>query len=142
MIKRHRKFGSTVRALRNDRGIGLRRFAKQVGISPTYLSKIERGEFPPPAEDKIVAIANALDQDRDMLLALAGRVSSDLEGVILRFPQEIGTLLRHVQELASMEIEQLTREAERLKHAPLAGPRGNTIAKVKRTPAEAAPVLN
>ena len=28
-----------------------------IGVSPTYLSKVERDEFPPPAEDKVKAIA-------------------------------------------------------------------------------------
>jgi transcriptional regulator with XRE-family HTH domain len=27
--------------------------AKKIGVSPAYLSKIERGDFDPPAEDKI-----------------------------------------------------------------------------------------
>jgi transcriptional regulator with XRE-family HTH domain len=105
------KFGRRVRALRTERGLGLRRFARDVGISPTYLSKIERGEFPPPAEDKVVAIADALGQDRDELLALAGRIASDLEAVILKHPRELASFLRAAGSLSAAEIRALTRTA-------------------------------
>lgn len=105
-------FGNTVRSLRTKRGIGLRKFAREVGISPTYLSKIERGEFPPPAEDKIVTISAALEQDRDTMLALAGRVSTDLGEAIRRYPQELGALLRATTQLGREQIAHLTRQAE------------------------------
>jgi transcriptional regulator with XRE-family HTH domain len=36
-----------------------RETAKKIGVSPTYLSKIERGDFDPPAEDKVRRIAAA-----------------------------------------------------------------------------------
>jgi transcriptional regulator with XRE-family HTH domain len=111
------KFGKRVRTLRSERGFGLRRFAGTVGISPTYLSKIERGEFPPPAEDKVVAIADALGQDRDELLALGGRVASDLEAVILRHPRELGAFLRIAGGLSPEEIRTLTRVARGIAQA-------------------------
>jgi transcriptional regulator with XRE-family HTH domain len=64
-------FAATLRRLREERKIGLRKFAHMVGMSPTYLSKVERDEFNPPSEEKIRAIAAALGQDADELLALA-----------------------------------------------------------------------
>jgi transcriptional regulator with XRE-family HTH domain len=112
------KFGQRVRALRAARGVGLRKFARQVGISPTYLSKIERGEFPPPAEDKVIAIADALEQDRDEMLALAGRVAAELAAVVLGHPRELAALLRAARELSPEEIRRLTRQAARLAKAP------------------------
>ncbi len=69
------RFGSTVRRLRQERKIGLRKFARMVGITPTYLSKIERDLLDPPAEEKVIAIAEVLGQDADELLALAGRTA-------------------------------------------------------------------
>ncbi|MGA9012400.1 MAG: helix-turn-helix transcriptional regulator, partial [Acetobacteraceae bacterium] len=68
------KFGAFIRREREAREIGLREMAKKIGVSPTYLSKIERDEFPPPAEDKVKAIAEILGCDIDDLLARAGRV--------------------------------------------------------------------
>lgn len=77
-------FGATVRRLRIERKIGLRKFAEMVGMSATYLSKVERDDFKPPSEEKVKAIAQALGQDADELLALAGRLSADLGNIIYR----------------------------------------------------------
>jgi len=107
------KFGRRVRALRAEQGWGLRKFAKAVGVSPTYLSKIERGEFPPPAEDKVVAIADALGQDRDELLAMAGRIASDLAAVIREQPRELAELLRILRDLSPDAVRRLTETARR-----------------------------
>jgi transcriptional regulator with XRE-family HTH domain len=108
------RFGRRVRVLRVEQGWGLRKFAKAVGVSPTYLSKIERGEFPPPAEDKVVAIADALGQDRDELLALAGRVASDLAEVIRARPKELGALLRAIRDLPPEAVRTLSETARRM----------------------------
>ncbi|MCK4547675.1 MAG: helix-turn-helix transcriptional regulator [Candidatus Eisenbacteria sp.] len=92
------RFGERVRRLRTQKKIGLRQFAKKIGVSPTYLSKIERMVFVPPAEDKIVAIARELGDDPDELLALAGKVSSDLLGIIRQHPREFALFLRLTRE--------------------------------------------
>ena len=70
------KFGEFVRREREAREIGLREMAKMIGVSPTYLSKVERDEFAPPAEDKVKAIAQIIGCDVDELLARAGRVAT------------------------------------------------------------------
>ena len=108
-------FGATVRRLREAKKIGLRKFAKEVGMSPTYLSKVERDEFNPPSEEKIRAIAAALGQDADELLALAGRLSSDLADIIQRHPREMATFLRAANGLSADEMQHLAEEAQRLK---------------------------
>ena len=77
-----KKFGALVRREREAKEIGLREMAKKIGVSPTYLSKVERDEFPPPAEDKVRKIAEIIGLDADELLALAGRVASDLTDII------------------------------------------------------------
>lgn len=112
-VKTERSFGPTVRAWREEKEIGLRRFADLVGMSPTYLSKIERDDFPPPGEEKIKAIAKELGKDADELLALAGRVASDLEEIIQQKPREMATFLRAARSLPSKDIEQLTRQIEK-----------------------------
>jgi len=112
-----RGFGDRIRHLRTGREISLRAFAKQIDMSPTYLSKVERGEFPPPAEQKVKAMADALDQDPDELLALAGRVASDLPKIIQRAPREMATFLRTAKGLSPEAIGRLTREAEKLKRS-------------------------
>ena len=108
-------FGATVRRLREAKGIGLRKFAQTVGMSPTYLSKVERDEFKPPTEEKVRAIATALGQDADELLALAGRVSSDLADIIQRHPREMATFLRAANGLSAEEMQRLAEQARHLK---------------------------
>ena len=108
-------FGATVRRLREGQKIGLRKFAQLVGMSPTYLSKVERDEFKPPTEEKVRAIAEALGQDPDELLALAGRVSSDLADIIQRQPREMATFLRAANGLSAEEMQRLAEEALRKK---------------------------
>ena len=57
MIAATEKFGAFIRRKREAKEIGLREMAKMIGVSPTYLSKVERDEFAPPAEDMRVAIS-------------------------------------------------------------------------------------
>ena len=64
-----------------------------IGVSPTYLSKVERDEFPPPAEDKVNAIALVLERNKYDLLQLAGRIPSELIAVIRENQQSFMTLL-------------------------------------------------
>jgi len=115
--KEERRFGETVRQLRQAKNLGLREFAKQVGISPTYLSKIERDEFNPPAEEKVRAIAKALGQDEDEMLALAGKVSSDLPEIIRSRPREMAMFLRTVTHLTDEEIRTIIERARKRKRS-------------------------
>jgi len=112
-------FGATVRRLREERKIGLRKFAEMVRMSPTYLSKVERDEFKPPSEEKIKAIAEALGEDTNGLLALAGRVSTDLADIvqrqIQRHPSEAADFLRSVNGLSAKDMQRLAKQARRLK---------------------------
>ncbi len=62
--------------MRTGQKLGLREFALKVGISPTYLSRIETSEEKaPPAEDVIRKMASQLSDSFDELMTLAGRVS-------------------------------------------------------------------
>lgn len=107
------KFGRTIRKLREERDISIAQFARKVGISPTYLAPIERDVFPPPAEQKVVRIARALDQDPDEMLALAGRVSSDLRRIIYRQPASAGKVLRAIDGLAAEHVDELVVAAKK-----------------------------
>ena len=68
-------YGELTRRIREEKEYGLREFAKLVGVSATYVSQVERGELPPPAEERVVKTAELLGLDKDELLALAGRVA-------------------------------------------------------------------
>lgn len=110
-----KKFGALVRREREAKELGLREMAKMVGVSPTYLSKVERDEFPPPAEDRVKEIAKVIGYDADELLALAGRVASDISDIIKRQPVELAALLRTTKGLKAEDIARLARDAQRAK---------------------------
>jgi HTH-type transcriptional regulator, competence development regulator len=109
------KFGAFVRRKREEKEIGLREMAKKIGVSPTYLSKIERDEFTPPTEDKVRAIAQIIECDPDQLLAMAGRVPADIAEIIRRRPVELAALLRTANGLSQDEFAKLARAAKKAK---------------------------
>ena len=104
-------FGALVRREREAKKIGLREMAKKIGASPTYLSKIERGDFDPPAEDKVRKIAEIIGRDPDELLALAGRVASDLTDIIRQRPREMADFLRAARNLTADDLARLAARA-------------------------------
>jgi lambda repressor-like predicted transcriptional regulator len=59
--------------LRLQKGYSLRELARRIGLSPNFLSNMERGHFPLPGEKKFVLIAENLEQNIDELLALPAR---------------------------------------------------------------------
>src|SRR5262249_58592641 len=93
MMAGRQSFGALVRRERKAKQIGLREMAKKIGVSPTYLSKIERGDFDPPIEDKVRRIAEIIGRDPDELLALAGGGASHPTHIIRRRPREMADLL-------------------------------------------------
>ena len=90
-------FGTRIRELRKEKRISLRDFANLVGIDFTYLSKIENGKVDPPSEEKIRSIATKLDVDAEVLLGLAGKISSEQIRRAVESNPNVGTLLRKLQ---------------------------------------------
>jgi len=110
-------FGDYIRAVRerrqaSDKAFSLRQVAARIGIEPAYLSKIERGVFAPPSEAVILKLAEVLGEDGDLLLALAGKISSDLQQIILRRPQLFAELLRQLREVPDHAILRVVREVK------------------------------
>jgi transcriptional regulator with XRE-family HTH domain len=90
--------------------VSLRQVAGRVGIEPAYLSKIERGETPPPGEDTIIRLSDELGEDRDVMLALAGKVSSDLCEIIKARPQLFAELLRELKTAPDRAVLRIVRQ--------------------------------
>lgn len=68
------RVGNLIRKLREERGITQRRLAEATGANYTYLSKIENGRLNhTPSSKTLIAIADALEVDRDWLLTECGR---------------------------------------------------------------------
>ena len=108
-------FGTYVRSHREalraeDSTFSVRQVAARVGIEPSYLSKIERGDQAPPGEATIIAIATELDEDPDVLLALAGKVSTDLREAILKRPTLFAELIRELKNQPDHAVLRIVRE--------------------------------
>src|SRR5437899_3282949 len=109
------EFGEYLRRRRakrqeSDPEFSLRKVAAAIGVEPSYLSKVERGEQPPPSEKTILALARALDDDPDVLLALAGKVSAELQQIIRKRPQLFAQLIRDLKDLPDHAVLRLVRE--------------------------------
>lgn len=108
-------FGTYIRDLREqkrqaDPVFSVRQLAGRIGVEPSYLSKVERGQTPPPSEAKIRALATELNEDADVLLAMAGKVSEDLQQVIRQRPQLFARLLRELKDMPEHAVLRLVRE--------------------------------
>jgi len=96
--------------LREPGRFSLRQVALRVGVEPSYLSKIERGFEPRPSEETTRALADELGEDADVLLAMAGKVSSDLQDIIRKRPRLFSQLIRELKNLPDRAVLRLVRE--------------------------------
>jgi transcriptional regulator with XRE-family HTH domain len=83
---RDRAFREDIHQWREERGRGLYRFAKAVEVSPTFVSKMERGIGPLPGEATIRKMAEIFGENPDELLALGDKVAADMLAVITKKP--------------------------------------------------------
>lgn len=95
-----------------NRRYSLRQVAGRAGIKPTYLSKIERGDLPPPSEEAIKRLAADLALDEDVLLAMAGKVSSELQAIICQRPRLFSDLIRQLKDAPDDAILRVVREVQ------------------------------
>ena len=116
MSGKQEKFGGFIRREREAKGVKLREMARQIGVSATFLSKVETEDWK-PGEDKLRKIAEIIECDADDLLARAGRVPSELTDIIRQHPHrhEMMALLRTTKGLTAEEMAKLVREAEKAK---------------------------
>ena len=108
-------FGDYIREQREtkrklDRSYSLRQVAERIGVQPSYLSKVERGDVAPPSEATIRRLAEDLEEEPDVLLAMAGKVSTDLKAVIIKRPRLFSQLIRELAELPDDAVLRLVRE--------------------------------
>ena len=77
------EFGELLKSLRKNYKISQRKLAELVGIDFTYISKIESGTMDPPAEDKILKMAEVFKVDPDQLLISAKRCQVNCRKLLL-----------------------------------------------------------
>jgi transcriptional regulator with XRE-family HTH domain len=71
-----KSFGTILREIRVAEGIGVRELARKAKLHPTYVSKIELGQVPPPSTDKILRLSYSLGAAR-MGLLLAAKLTGE-----------------------------------------------------------------
>ena len=107
----NKEFGEYLISLRDarkqtDRTFSMRGVASKIGISPTYLSMIERGEQP-ASEKTIRKLAEVFGVSADEIFAHANRIDPDLEKTLASHeaPAQMAALLRRVATLPSDKLE-------------------------------------
>jgi len=111
------RFGNHIRSLRESlsqesKEYSVRKVAKKIGVEPAFLSKVEREVVPPPSEAKIIALAEVLGDDKDVLLAMAGKVSSDLLKIITDRPALFAELIRKLKKEPDHAVLRIVREVK------------------------------
>ncbi len=112
---RYDSLGQFLRARREelregDARFSVRQVAERIGIEPSYLSKVERDQGSPPSEETLLRLAGELDLDPDLLLALAGKVSTDLQDAIRKRPLLFAELIRELKDMPDHALVSLVRE--------------------------------
>jgi transcriptional regulator with XRE-family HTH domain len=87
-------FAKILRGLRKEAGVSIKRLAPDLGVSYTYLSKLENKEAL-PSEDLVGRVARYFSYDADRLLISAGRVPPDVLRLLQENPDEAVDFLRH-----------------------------------------------
>ena len=103
------RFGPRVRELRKAKNLTLRGLADAVGVSFTYISKIENekldfGDY--PGEELIAKLAAALDVEADELLILAKKIPESIKKRVIERPDAF----RRFAELDDATIDRLLEE--------------------------------
>jgi len=80
-------FGPTIRLLRQAKGISLRELARQLGVSPAFLSQIEAGRQHKIPRARIVQVADMLGVSEGYLLGTAKQVHPDLIKFLSETPE-------------------------------------------------------
>jgi len=111
-----KSFGQRLQELRRAAGISQRDLAAQVGVDFSYISKVENDRLPPPAADTIVKICKVLDVPPAELLALTGKLPSDVKETLSSSPAA-QHFVRQAQtmNLTDSEWHSLTRSLKRLR---------------------------
>ncbi len=81
------KFGTVLRQLRTKTGIGIKGLAPQLGVSYSYLSKLENDEVG-PSEALVGRIAKYFRYDRDRLLLSAGKIPPEVLEILRENPDQ------------------------------------------------------
>jgi HTH-type transcriptional regulator, competence development regulator len=103
-------FGETIKRHRRELVLTQRQVAEKLGIDVTYLSKLENGRGEAPSEKLVRELASELKADPEELLALAGRVPSEIRE-LAQGDVEFARFLRRLPEMDEAQRKKLYRQA-------------------------------
>jgi transcriptional regulator with XRE-family HTH domain len=108
-----KSFGQMIRELRiKDKNYSsLREFAKKVGLSPAYISRIENDREPPPSEKVVERLAEALEADKYELFSYAKKVPPEFFEAFKKNPKGVASFMRRAQEIG-LETDNEWKELE------------------------------
>ena len=87
------EFGAILRQLRSEAGLGIKRLAPELGVTYSYLSKLENHEVT-PSEEFVGRVARYFDYDPNQLLLSAGKVPSEILEILRSNPERAIEFLR------------------------------------------------
>src|SRR6185436_19799381 len=109
-------FGAKLKRLRRDAGVTQRALAERTGLDFSYISKLENDRNPPPAADTIVRICEALKIPAERLLALKGKLPSEIQdNVAGNVAAQQFLRITHKLGLTDRDWNHLSQEARRLR---------------------------
>jgi len=88
----------------------VRKVAADIGVQPSYVSKVERGDVSPPSEKTLLRLAEVLGEDADVLLSMAGKVSTDIRSIILKRPRLFADLIRSLENAPDQVLGKVIRD--------------------------------
>lgn len=86
------KINRELKKARELKGVSLRKFAELGQISPTYLSRIEKGDFV-PGEDVCVRLAALLGWNTTLTVVKFGHVPVWIRELFKQYPEEFIALM-------------------------------------------------
>ena len=87
------EFGDILRELRGKAGVGIKRLAPELGVTYSYLSKLESNQIR-PSEELVGRVADYFHYDRDRLLLAADKIPPEIRQILREHPDDALDFLR------------------------------------------------
>ncbi len=104
-------FGARIRRRRTELGTTQREVAAEIGLDFTYLSKLENGRGEVPGEASVRKLAGVLMLDEEELLALAGKVPTEIRERARR-DVAFARFLRRLPEASDAQLRDIYRRLD------------------------------
>ena len=90
--------GQLIRSTRKPLNISMRKLATIIGVSPGYISQIERDLCSPPTESTLTKLADALGIDRSHVMSRVGKIPQVIIEGFVAFPEEVEAAEKYFSE--------------------------------------------